>query len=846
MTIIQLLPTFAYGDAIGNDVRALHETFVENGYQSYIYAENIDQRCFGEFVRYAMKLPMLEKNDIILYHFSTGSKVMEHILHKQICKKIMVYHNITPQYYFKEYDKDLFHLLEEGRKSLIRMRGLFIGCIADSEFNKQDLVHVGYTVPIMVVPILMAFEDYKQKPDSDIVNKYKDDGYTNILFVGRIVPNKKQEEIIKVFSCYKRYFNKKARLFLVGNYQGMECYYQRLKDYVKLLNLDDSVCFTGHIPFDHILAYYHLADIFFCASEHEGFCVPLLEAMIASVPIVAYANAAIPETLGGRGVLVENGEYVLAAQLIDKIVTDVGLSEKIALGGLAQLENYEHDCVSKRFLMSMNQILLNPKVVIENLNMNPKDVNNQFEYIVNDMRKRTNRGCYGISEEFQSISVKQIKEKPVPMKFKSTIKQRILKPTYKIIFRFCPALAQRIREIIFSMIHGWSKKTVKHVLKKYERKSSGIIVDVTQTTKVDAGTGIERVVNNIFQQLVGNDRNIIAMRVWGNIPVTSCEYLKRIRDNSVVDEDKQIDFLEEDKLLLLDSSWEYAREFNEIIDAAHKNKMLVYAVVYDLFPIQYPELFDSQAFVDIFIKWHDMILSKADDILCISRTTADQVVQYYQKQSFQRDTSLNVHFFHMGANIPSMLGNARSILREFVSSNFTFLMVGTVEPRKGHIIALKAFVDLPDFCEAKLLIIGKNGWNNKSFVEFLKNNQKLQQCVMWIEDATDEELQWAYKNTAALIAASQDEGFGLPLIEAAHFGLPIICSDIPIFREVAEEHATYFKAMDARALGVTIQSWLQETQHPDSSKIRLYTWKDAAQEILNIIDGKVPPYKILN
>lgn len=117
---------------------------------------------------------------------------------------------------------------------------------------------------------------------------------------------------------------------------------------------------------------------------------------------------------------------------------------------------------------------------------------------------------------------------------------------------------------------------------------------------------------------------------------------------------------------------------------------------------------------------------------------------------------------------------------------------------------------------------------------------------MWITDATDDELHWAYQHATALIAASKDEGFGLPLIEAAHFGLPVICSDISIFREVAGDHATYFKVMDAEALKNVIITWLKQDTHPDSKKIKLYTWKDSAQEIINILQGETKPYKILH
>ena len=173
-------------------------------------------------------------------------------------------------------------------------------------------------------------------------------------------------------------------------------------------------------------------------------------------------------------------------------------------------------------------------------------------------------------------------------------------------------------------------------------------------------------------------------------------------------------------------------------------------------------------------------------------------------------------------------------------------MVGTLEPRKGHMVALQAFrkVIQEKGQDCRLLIIGHNGWKNDEIRKQLALPE-YKDKVLWIENATDAELRWAYAHSNALIAASKDEGFGLPLVEAAHFGLPIICSDIPIFREVTQGHADYFKVMDADDLARCMSEWLQTENHPDSHNIRIYTWQESAQEILDIIEGKVEPYKVL-
>ena len=379
------------------------------------------------------------------------------------------------------------------------------------------------------------------------------------------------------------------------------------------------------------------------------------------------------------------------------------------------------------------------------------------------------------------------------------------------------------------------------------REKHGLLIDVTYITKQDLGTGIQRVVKNIFNIIYNykKEKNVMAVCMNQGKLTTSYGFSNQFEEEKEK-HNFEVVFHEGDKLFLLDSSWEYVKDFSELLDIAKEHNVKSYALIYDLFPIQYPEFFESQGFVEAFCAWHDMVLQKTSVILCDSRTTADTVVSYYKKMKFRRNSPLNLYFFHMGSNVTGRTQEARFEIQDFAKSGKTFLMVGTVEPRKGHMVALKAFSKIlkesKDNC--RLLIIGHDGWKNDD----IRNRLALPEYKdkgLWIQDASDEELCWAYNHVDALIAASKDEGFGLPLVEAAHFGLPIICSDIPIFREVTQGNADYFKVMDADDLARCITEWLQTAKHPDSSNIHIYTWQESAQEILDIIDGKVEPYKVL-
>ena len=298
--IIQFTPGLWYGDAVSNVMIALHEYLLGKGYDAEIYAEKIDSKLKNDRYKACHTLPELLPDDIFICHISIESGLMERILRKIQCRRIMFYHNITPGKYFEEYIPGLAKLCEGGRIQLRRLKDVFECCLTVSEYNRQDLRLEGYTCPIGVLPIMIPFDNYHQFPDETILKKYQGDGITNFLFVGRVAPQKKVEDVLSAFVYYHRHINPRSRLFIVGSADEGNLYYVWLRDLVKEKGVTETVIFTGHVPFSQLLAYYRLANAFLCMSEHEGFGIPLVEAMFFSVPIVAYRAAAVPETVGTR------------------------------------------------------------------------------------------------------------------------------------------------------------------------------------------------------------------------------------------------------------------------------------------------------------------------------------------------------------------------------------------------------------------------------------------------------------------------------------------------------------------------------------------------------------------
>lgn len=347
MRIIQILSTIAYGDAVSNDTIAMEKVICNMGYSTRIYAESIVPPLDKKTALNIDMLTDVAPEDIIIFHMSTGSRLNFDVA-KYNCKKIVVYHNITPPEYFKNNDERFTKICEYGLEGAKYLADKVDYCLAVSEFNKQDLINMGYKCDIDVLPIIIPMSDYDKKPDKNVIKEYSDD-YINILFTGRIAPNKKQEDLIAAFYYYNRLYNKKSRLILAGSFSYNDPYYIRLTEYTKKLGLGGEVVFTGHIKFNQILAYYKTADVFLCMSEHEGFCVPLVEAMKFAVPIIAYDKAAVADTMGYKGMILDNKDPIYVAACIDKLVKDKELRYQLVEEEKERLKHFDYNYVAGMF-----------------------------------------------------------------------------------------------------------------------------------------------------------------------------------------------------------------------------------------------------------------------------------------------------------------------------------------------------------------------------------------------------------------------------------------------------------------------------------------------------------------
>jgi glycosyltransferase involved in cell wall biosynthesis len=254
--------------------------------------------------------------------------------------RILQYHNVTPAAYFAPYDPALFRLASLGRSELSTLVGHVDLALGDSDYNRRELVSLGFE-RTGVFPIAVDTSRVTQPVSRPSLETMLDDGLVNFLFVGRIAPNKKIEDHIRLAEVYKRYVDAYYRFIFVGRYDVVPRYYATIRAMMSEYRLlQDRFIFTGPVPDAELAVYYRHAAVYISLSEHEGFCVPLLEAMAADVPVLAYAAAAVPDTLGGAGVQFAPKDLEVAAELLGTLAFDDDVRAKVIAGQRARLADF--------------------------------------------------------------------------------------------------------------------------------------------------------------------------------------------------------------------------------------------------------------------------------------------------------------------------------------------------------------------------------------------------------------------------------------------------------------------------------------------------------------------------
>jgi len=344
MIVNQWVPAAHAGDAIGDSAIRVRNLLRTLGHESELYALTIDEGLRDEVRPFADSAA--RTGDLTIFHYALPSPMTSAFaqLHG---RRVLQYHNVTPAAYFAPYDPALFRLATLGRQELATLVGHVDLALGDSEYNRRELEELGFS-RTGVFPIAVNTERVTRAIRRPALEEILDDGLVNFLFVGRIAPNKKIEDHIKLAEFYKRYVDAYYRFIFVGRYDVVPRYYSMIRalmaDY-RLLH--DRFIFTGPIPDDELAVYYQHSAVYISLSEHEGFCVPLVEAMAADVPVLAFSAAAVPDTLAGAGVQFAPKDLEFAAELLGELAFNDELRAEVLAGQRRRLADFGDDRVTR-------------------------------------------------------------------------------------------------------------------------------------------------------------------------------------------------------------------------------------------------------------------------------------------------------------------------------------------------------------------------------------------------------------------------------------------------------------------------------------------------------------------
>jgi glycosyltransferase involved in cell wall biosynthesis len=345
MQVNQWVPAAHKGDAIGDSARRVRDFLRAMGHESDIFALTIDDDLRHEIRPFSDA--GAKHGDVTIFHFALPSP-MTAAFASLPNGRVLQYHNVTPARFFAAYDPALFRLASVAREELAALASSTDLALGDSEYNRRELDELGFG-KTGVMPIAVDIGRLTDAPPQPALDELLDDGFVNFLFVGRIAPNKKIEDHIKLAEQYKRYIDAHYRFIFVGRYDVVPRYYAAIRALMaEYKMLPERFLFTGPVPDAELAAYYRASSVYISLSEHEGFCVPLLEAMAMDVPVLAYAAAAVPDTLGGAGVQFAPKDLEYAAELLGMLAFEDHPREEVLAGQRQRLHAFGDPVIQQR------------------------------------------------------------------------------------------------------------------------------------------------------------------------------------------------------------------------------------------------------------------------------------------------------------------------------------------------------------------------------------------------------------------------------------------------------------------------------------------------------------------
>jgi glycosyltransferase involved in cell wall biosynthesis len=607
-----------------------------------------------------------------------------------------------------------------------------------------------------------------------------------VMYTGGADERKNLHRLIEAYALLPKSSRESHQLVLAGKWPGPSADELMLAATKSGLAPDEMVI-TGYVEDADLVKLYNTCSLFVFPSLHEGFGLPPLEAMSCGAPVIAANATSLPEVVGDEDALFDPTSVKSIREKLDRALTDAAFRASLIARGQARAKTFSWDESARRAVAAIEQL-----------------------YSV----------TAGNSKAYDLDNV-------------------------------LPRLIDTIATVVPCDLPEAEVVNIAHVLSRNHGDDARrqLLVDVSELTHIDSRSGIQRVTRSVLRQVLENPPEGYTVEpVYATMDRPGYRYARhftaRFRGTTSDLGDEPIEYRPGDIFLGLDLQHYVVVAQGDYLASMQRDGVKVAFVVYDLLPVLMPEVFEPH--VEALQRtWLETLL-RFDSAVCISRTVAAELADWQRTCGPQRLRPFKIGWFHLGSDVENsiptrgLLDDHIHVLKE-LAHRPTFLMVGTVEPRKGHAQVVDAFELLwKEGADANLVVVGRQGWMVEALAQRLRNHPERNKRLFWLEGISDEYLENLYAASTCLIAASQGEGFGLPLIEAAQHKLPIIARDIPVFREVAGKHAFYFKGLLPQSLADSVRQWLEldkQSQAPRSDNMPRLTWKQSAEQLTNAVLG---------
>ena len=599
-----------------------------------------------------------------------------------------------------------------------------------------------------------------------------------ILYTGGVDQRKNLHRLLGAYARLPETMRKEYVLVLAGRMPDENV--DELRRHAQSQGLTEKeYLFPGYLSEEDLVKLYNLASLFVFPSLHEGFGLPALEAMNCGIPVIGSNVSSIPEVMGLQEALFDPHNEQEMASKIEQALEDEDFRRRLRQNAQERIPLFSWDATSRKALAALEELHERHK-----------------SHTSPDFLSPT-------SPEDLAYRIARIPQ---------------ASPQEKDLLQVAWALS----------------------LNFPQPRQPRLFVDVSELYQRDAGTGVQRVTKNILKELLKNPPLGFAVHpVFATIETLGYRYASCIGETfaTTATEETPLDFQRGDLFLGLDLQHHVIGRQREYLRELHRAGVVVAFVVYDLLPILLPHCF-FEGTREGHEEWL-RTLGNFDGVFCISRSVAQELEDWYA-HNLPAPPSFTPDWFHLGGDLErgsrteGICPEEEELLLQLAASP-TFLMVGTLEPRKGHAQVLDALKILWAKGEKiNLVLAGRSGWNTQALVRRIESHPRYGKNLFWFQGPSDAFLDRLYGASSALLAASEGEGFGLPLIEGARRGLPLILRDIPVFREVAGEHAYYYTGNRGEELAQALENWLALYHckvHPLSEGLSWLTWEQSARQL---------------